>query len=231
MLLVLCFLYYALVFYPFADVAEVFVRELIEDGVQRMVKEAGREDDERRLMALEDEASRRRREEDDRLNAERLRLLSEKRRREEEERRQLLALLEIEIQEDIEREVVEEELRKLLQVVLDELEAQRRAEEEERRRLSLEMLARALAEKTAQDAIDAALLNMTGGYISPLGLTLTPNPNHLGLIITHPRNLSTLINPLELPPMFYFYLHLPLMHSHDISNIPSIITESEACPP
>ena len=79
--LLLCPLYCApcamlLVLYPFVDVAEVFVRELIEDGVQRMVKEAGREDDERRLMALEDEASRRRREEDDRLNAERLRLLS-----------------------------------------------------------------------------------------------------------------------------------------------------------
>ena len=151
----------------FADAAETYVRELFDNGIKRLVDMAGREADERRLMALEDDASRRRRADDNRLNEERLRLLSEKRGRDEEARLRLLATMEGELQEDIEREVVEEELRKMLQQVLEELEALRRAEEDEQRRLSLASWTRALAEKTAKDVIEAALLNMTGGLTHP----------------------------------------------------------------
>ena len=116
---------------------------------------------ERILMSVEDDDSQAQRAEWDRLNDERLRLLAEARRLEAERRRRVILAMESSITMDIETIVVQEELREMLRIQVDELERQRALDAELARRLLVSNLAREMAERLVNGWLAAGIQNMT----------------------------------------------------------------------
>jgi hypothetical protein len=96
--------------------AEQYVTDVVQTAVNNLVEASRRESMERRLMALEDAASLARRGEDERLRMERLR------RQQRENELNAAALLRAipRLAVDLETEVVEDELRAMLQIQVDE---------------------------------------------------------------------------------------------------------------
>ena len=141
--------------------ADTFVKALLENEVSQRMLQARNEYSERALMSVEDDESQAQRAEWDRLNDERLRLLAEARRLEAERRRRVILAMESSITVDIETIVVQEELREMLRVEVEELERQRALDAENARRLLLSNVAREMAERLVNGWLAMGIQNLT----------------------------------------------------------------------
>ena len=143
------------------ETADALVKALLDNEVSHRVMQSRKEYSERILMSVEDDDSQAQRAEWDRLNDERLRLLAEARRLEAERRRRVILAMESSITMDIETIVVQEELREMLRIQVDELERQRALDAELARRLLVSNLAREMAERLVNGWLAAGIQNMT----------------------------------------------------------------------
>ena len=157
-------------------------------------------------MTAEDDESQARRAEDDRLNDERLRLLAEARRREAERRRRVILEMESSLTVDIETIVVQEELRDMLRVQVEELERQRALDAELARRLLTSNLAREMAERLVNGWLADGVRNssetdeMRARRLAEEEGKMTSAWSPLKTHVEHRDNNNTLQSTLIIPP-------------------------------